>query len=90
MIGAYLEWSVSQSGYLQTTLASPMFNYTFHDSDGMGRTGTFITIHAMMERLRTEHVVDFFQFIKSSRARRQNFVMTLVRDHQRTAYGTFG
>eukprot|EP00731_Ephydatia_muelleri_P019163 Em0011g1203a len=46
-------------------------------NDGMGRTGAFITIHTMMERLKTEHVVDLFQFIKSSRAHRQNFVMTL-------------
>eukprot|EP00731_Ephydatia_muelleri_P019161 Em0011g1201a len=37
----------------------------------------FITIHAMMERLKTEHVVDLFQFIKSSRAHRQNFVTNL-------------
>eukprot|EP00731_Ephydatia_muelleri_P019109 Em0011g1149a len=43
-------------------------------NDGMGRTGAFITIHAMMERLKTEHMVDFFQFIKSSRTRRPNFV----------------
>eukprot|EP00731_Ephydatia_muelleri_P019157 Em0011g1197a len=43
-------------------------------NDGMGRTGAFITIHAMMERLKTEHVVDFFQFIKSSRNHRQHFV----------------
>ncbi|KAL5486432.1 hypothetical protein EMCRGX_G018904 [Ephydatia muelleri] len=49
-----------------------LVHYT--DCDGVGRTGAFITIHAMMERLKTEHVVDFFQFIKSSRTRRPNFV----------------
>eukprot|EP00731_Ephydatia_muelleri_P019169 Em0011g1209a len=54
-----------------TSTASPIVVVC---SDGVGRTGAFITIHAMMEKLKTEHVVDFFQFIKSSRTRRPNFV----------------
>ena len=54
-----------------------VFPFSF-SSDGMGRTGAFITIHAMMERLKAEHVVDFFQLIKSSRTQRPNFVSNVV------------
>ena len=51
-------------------------------SDGMGRTGTFICIHAQLERLKTEGVVDFFQYIKSARIHRAELVPEVVR--QRT------
>ena len=40
----------------------------------MGRTGTFICIHAQLERLKTEGVFDFFQFIKSARIQRAGLV----------------
>ena len=44
----------------------------------MGRTGTFICIHAQLERLKTEGVVDFFQFIKSARMKRPGIVADSV------------
>ena len=47
-------------------------------SDGVGRTGTFICIHAQLERLKTEGVVDFFQFVKSARIQRPGLVMDVV------------
>ena len=47
-------------------------------SDGVGRTGTFICIHAQLERLKTEGVVDFFQFIKSARMQRPGLVSDSV------------
>ena len=47
-------------------------------SDGMERTGTFITIHSQVERLKTEGVVDFFQAIKSARLQRTGFVHNTV------------
>ena len=47
-------------------------------SDGVGRTGTFICIHAQLERLKTEGVVDFFQFIKSVRMQRAGLVSNAV------------
>ena len=47
-------------------------------SDGVGRTGSFICIHAMMERVNTENILDFFQFIKSSRIHRPSLIMELV------------
>ena len=51
----------------------------FLDSDGVGRTGTFICIHAQLERLKTDGTVDFFQFIKSARLQRAGLVSDLVR-----------
>ena len=44
----------------------------------MGRTGTFICIHAQLERLKTEGVVDFFQSIKSARIQRAGLVHDVV------------
>ena len=52
-----------------------LYNY----SDGMGRTGTFICIHAQLERLKTEGVVDFFQFVKSARMQRPGVILNVVR-----------
>ncbi len=45
----------------------------------MGRSGTFITIHAQMERMKSEAVVDIFQFIKSVRFQRAGLVANKVR-----------
>ena len=47
-------------------------------SDGVGRTGAFICIHAQLERLKTEGVVDFFQYIKSARVHRAWLVPEVV------------
>ena len=47
-------------------------------SDGVGRTGTFICIHAQLERLKTEGVFDFFQFIKSARIQRAGLISDSV------------
>ncbi len=38
-----------------------------HYSDGVGRTGGFITIHAQMERMKSEAVVDMFKAIRIQR-----------------------
>ena len=54
------------------------YNYIIVCSDGVGRTGSFICIHAMLERVNTENVIDFFQFIKSSRIHRPELVTELV------------
>ncbi len=47
-------------------------------SDGVGRTGTFITIHAQMERMKSEAVVDMFQYIKAIRIQRAGMVSNKV------------
>ena len=51
---------------------------TWPHSDGIGRTGTFICIHAQLERLKTEGIVDFFQSIKSTRIHRAGLVAHVV------------
>ncbi len=48
------------------------------DNDGVGRTGTFITIHAQMERMKSEAVVDMFQYIKTIRIQRAGMVSNKV------------
>ena len=50
-----------------------------HFSDGIGRTGAFICIYSVLERVKTEAVADIFQFIKSSRFQRAGLVKELVR-----------
>ena len=47
-------------------------------SDGVGRTGAFISIHAEMERMKAETVVDLFQFIKGMRVQRAGMVANKV------------
>ena len=49
-------------------------------SDGVGRTGAFISTHAEMERMKAETVVDLFQFIKAARTQRKGLVSNKVRD----------
>ena len=44
----------------------------------MRRTGTFLTIHSQVERLKTEGVVDFLQAIKSARLQRAGLVLDAV------------
>ena len=47
-------------------------------SDGVSRTGTFLTIHCQVERLKTEGVVDFLQAIKSAHLQRPGIVSNTV------------
>ena len=47
-------------------------------SNSIGRTGVFITLHAQLERLKIEGVIDIFQFIKSAREQREGLVSTPV------------
>lgn len=44
----------------------------------MGGTGSFICIHAMMERVKDENTMDFFHFIKSSRIQCPSVVSNVV------------
>ena len=47
-------------------------------SNGVGRTGAFISTHAEMERMKAETVVDLFQFIKGMRTQRAGMVSNKV------------
>ncbi len=47
----------------------------------MGRTGVFITLSIVLERMRYEGVVDIFQTVKMLRTQRPAMVQTEVRNH---------
>ena len=47
-------------------------------SDGAGRTGTYIAISNLLERMKIEQTVDVFQAIKIIRGVRPQFVETPV------------
>ena len=44
----------------------------------MGRTGTFITLDAMMERLKERDDLNIFEFVNEMRTRRMCMVQTVV------------
>lgn len=48
-------------------------------SAGVGRTGVFITLSIVLERMRYEGVVDIFQTVKMLRTQRPAMVQTEVR-----------
>ena len=61
----------------------PTFHiHTSFFSDGIGRTGVFITLHAQLERLKIEGIVDVFQFVKSARGQREGLVNSPVSSQQ--------
>ena len=47
-------------------------------SAGVGRTGTFITLDAMMERLKEKDDLNIFEFVNEMRTRRMCMVQTVV------------
>ena len=49
-----------------------------HCSGGSGRTGTFIAISVLLERLKTEGVVDVFHTSRTLRLRRPGLMHTVV------------
>ncbi|XP_032923273.1 receptor-type tyrosine-protein phosphatase F isoform X12 [Catharus ustulatus] len=49
---------------------------TVHCSAGVGRTGVFITLSIVLERMRYEGVVDMFQMVKTLRTQRPAMVQT--------------
>ncbi|XP_053098317.1 receptor-type tyrosine-protein phosphatase F-like isoform X2 [Pangasianodon hypophthalmus] len=49
---------------------------TVHCSSGVGRTGVFITLSIVLERMRYERVLDLFQTVKTLRTQRPAMVQT--------------
>ena len=60
-------------------------------SAGVGRTGVFVTLSIVLERMRYEGVVDMFQTVKMLRTQRTAMVQTEVSDktHQMHHFCTF-
>jgi protein tyrosine phosphatase len=52
-------------------------NY-FSSSDGAGRSGTYIAISNLVDRVKVVQVIDVFQCIKLIRTKRPQFVETAV------------
>ena len=50
----------------------------FFYSGGSGRTGTYIAISTLLDRLKVEGVVDVFQSVRGLRLQRMLMVQTLV------------
>ena len=57
----------------------PFVSFLF--SDGVGRTGAFMTIYSQLERLKVEQTADIFQFVKASRLKRKGLIRQLVSAH---------
>jgi hypothetical protein len=55
-----------------------MLTYIFSSSDGAGRSGTYIAISNLVDRVKVVQVIDVFQCIKLIRTKRPQFVETAV------------
>ena len=53
-------------------------HFTHACSDGIGRTGAFMTIYSQMEKAKSEGVVDLFQFVSRARKQRSGVVRNKV------------
>ena len=49
-----------------------------HCSAGVGRTGTFIMLDSLMDRLKVEDTVNIYEFLQEMRKKRMSMVQTLV------------
>ena len=63
---------------LESFILTHLSMCTFTFSAGVGRTGTFITLDAMMERLKERDDLNIFEFVNEMRTRRKQIVQTIV------------
>ena len=49
-----------------------------HCSAGVGRTGTFIMLDSLMDRLKVNDTVNIYEFLQEMRKKRMSMVQTLV------------
>ena len=50
-----------------------------HCSAGVGRTGTFVMLDSMMDRLKVEDSINVYEFLRQMRSKRMYMVQVLVR-----------
>ena len=62
---------------LRVLMVCKFLSWLLH-SAGVGRTGIFITLDAMMERLKQRDDLNIFEFVNEMRTRRKAMVQTLV------------
>ncbi len=75
------EYATSLLGYLRRVCKSHPVSgapLLVHCSAGVGRTGTFIVLDAMLQRIQEERVVNVCQFVRELRERRCLMVQTMV------------
>lgn len=64
---------------IETSISRFIISYLFICcSDGAGRSGTFISIAIILERFKTEQLIDVFQTVKKIRAFQPQFVENVV------------
>ena len=56
-----------------------------HCSAGVGRTGTFILLDSMLERMKKEDTVNVYEFLCNMRAKRALMVQSQVSDKSRAS-----
>ncbi|KAL5486487.1 hypothetical protein EMCRGX_G018974 [Ephydatia muelleri] len=86
----YTEWpengrppnTASMVGLMDTLTRTQMSTgnkpIVVHCNDGVGRTGTFITMHSELERLKAEGALDVFERVKLCRIARPGLVQNVV------------
>ena len=65
-----------------------LFHANRVSSAGVGRTGTFIVIDTMMERIEDGEPIDIYSCVASLRTKRQDMVQTEVCAHALRKFGT--
>ena len=66
------------------TFLNPMVDFVI--SAGVGRTGTYITLDAMLEQMKEEGQIEVLSFINQMRHRRIKSVQTVVRQEFKKKY----
>ena len=81
MQGAALSLLFASKSFPHCTLVGLDFNTRLFvcNSNGVGRSGTYCAISVIIDRLKTEQVVDVFQVVKAMRIHNPDYVTRLVR-----------
>lgn len=72
MASAAVEVTLHTGPYSNTDLM------VVHCSAGVGRTGTFITLDYMLERIKTDNSINIYEYVSELRKQRVLMVQTVV------------